>query len=122
MRALQFDEYGSPDVLRWADTPEPHAGSGQVRIAVKAASVNAIDWKVLTGAMAGGKPLEGTGRLGYDAAGVVDEVGDGVTGVSVGDEVFGTGPTRRPSTRCSAAGPASRRRSTGRWPRPPGLR
>ena len=92
MRALQFDEYGTPDVLRWADAPEPHAGPGQVRIAVKAASVNPIDWKVLTGAMAGGKPLDGTGYLGYDAAGVVDEIGDGVTGVSVGDEVFGNGP------------------------------
>src|SRR3954451_11410932 len=92
MRALQFDEYGTPDVLRWADAPEPQTGPGQVRISVRAASVNPIDSKVLTGAMAGGKPLAGTGYLGRDAAGVVDEVGDGVIGVSVGDEVFGTGP------------------------------
>jgi NADPH:quinone reductase-like Zn-dependent oxidoreductase len=91
MRALQFDEYGKSDVLRWADAPEPHAGPGEVRIAVKAASVNPVDWKVLGGAYSGGKPLDGTGYLGYDAAGVVDEVGEGVTGVSVGDEVFGRG-------------------------------
>jgi NADPH:quinone reductase-like Zn-dependent oxidoreductase len=91
MRALQFSEYGKPDVLRWADAPEPHAGAGQVRIAVRAASVNPIDWKTITGATAGGKPLAGTGYLGYDAAGVVDEVGEGVTGVSVGDDVFGNG-------------------------------
>ena len=91
MRALQFTEYGSPEVLSWGDGPEPHAGPGQIRIAVRAASVNPLDWKILTGALSGGQPLSGTGYLGYDAAGVVDEVGEGVTGVSVGDEVFGRG-------------------------------
>ena len=91
MRALQFSRYGSPDELRWADADEPHAGPGKVRVAVRAASVNPIDWKTLGGMMSGGKPLSGTGHLGNDAAGVVDEVGEGVTGVSVGDEVFGTG-------------------------------
>jgi NADPH:quinone reductase-like Zn-dependent oxidoreductase len=53
--------------------------------------VNPIDWKSFSGAMAGGQPMVGTGYLGYDAAGVVDEVGEGVTGVSVGDDVFGSG-------------------------------
>ena len=91
MRALQFTEYGSPDVLSWGDAPEPQPGPGEIRVAVRAASVNPIDWKILTGALAGGEPLSGTGYLGYDAAGVVDAVGDGVTGVSVGDEVFGRG-------------------------------
>lgn len=91
MRALQYDEYGTPEVLRWADAPEPHAGPGQVRIAVRAASVNPIDWKLLSGGMSGGKPLTATSYLGHDAAGVVDEVGEGVTGVSVGDDVFGQG-------------------------------
>src|SRR5690349_24081184 len=91
MRAVQYTTYGEPDVLQWTDAPEPHAGPGQIRIAVRAASVNPIDWKAFSGMMAGGKPMEGTGYLGYDAAGVVDEVGDGVTGVSVGDEVFGRG-------------------------------
>ena len=91
MQALQFHRYGDPDVLEWGDAPEPHAGTGQIRITVRAASVNPIDWKVFTGAASGGKPMTGTGYLGYDAAGVVDEVGEGVTGVSVGDEVFGNG-------------------------------
>jgi NADPH:quinone reductase-like Zn-dependent oxidoreductase len=53
--------------------------------------VNAIDWKVRSGLYAQGKPLEGTGYLGFDAAGVVDEVGEGVTDVAVGDDVFGQG-------------------------------
>ena len=91
MRAVQYTTYGEPDVLQWTDAPEPHAGPGQIRIAVRAASVNPIDWKAFSGMMAGGKPMEGTGYLGYDAAGVVDEVGEDVTGVSVGDEVFGRG-------------------------------
>jgi NADPH:quinone reductase-like Zn-dependent oxidoreductase len=58
---------------------------------VRAASVNPADWKLLAGAMSDGQPLAGTGYLGYDAAGVVDEVGEGVTGVSVGADVFGRG-------------------------------
>jgi NADPH:quinone reductase-like Zn-dependent oxidoreductase len=91
MRALQYTTYGGPEVLKWADAPEPHAGPGQIRIAVRAASVNPIDWKTFAGAMSGGKPMDDTGYLGYDAAGVVDEVGEGVTGVSVGDDVFGRG-------------------------------
>lgn len=91
MQALQFTEYGGPEVLRWAEAPEPHAGPGHIRIAVRAASVNPIDWKNFSGATSGGRPLEGTGYLGFDAAGVVDELGEGVSGVSVGDEVFGRG-------------------------------
>ena len=91
MRALQFRAYGGPEVLEWAEAPDPHAGPGQIRIAVRAASVNAIDRKVLTGMRSGGKPMVGPGYLGYDAAGVVDEVGEGVTGVAVGDDVFGNG-------------------------------
>ena len=91
MRALQFTAYGGPEVLTWADAPVPHAGPGQIRIAVRAASVNPIDWKRLTGAMSGGQPLTGPQHLGNDAAGAVDEVGEGVTGVSIGDDVFGCG-------------------------------
>jgi NADPH:quinone reductase-like Zn-dependent oxidoreductase len=91
MRALQFTAYGGPEVLEWAEAPEPHPGPGQIRIAVRAASVNPIDWKAFTGALSGGEPMAGTGYLGSDAAGVVDEVGEGVSGVAVGDEVFGRG-------------------------------
>jgi len=91
MRALQFAAYGGPEVLEWAEAADPHAGADAIRIVVRAASVNPIDWKVLSGAMSGGQPMVGTGYLGYDAAGVVDEVGEGVTGVSVGDDVFGRG-------------------------------
>jgi NADPH:quinone reductase-like Zn-dependent oxidoreductase len=91
MRALQFSEYGDPEVLTWGDAPLPHAEVGEIRINVRAASVNPLDWKILSGAMSGGQPLAGPGYLGFDAAGVVDEVGEVVSGVSVGDGVFGRG-------------------------------
>src|SRR5665811_1230633 len=54
MRALLFTAYGGPEVLEWADAPAPHPGPGRIRITVRAASVNPIDWKTFTGAMAGG--------------------------------------------------------------------
>ena len=91
MRALQFSAYGGPEVLQWGEAPDPHAGPGQIRITVRAASVNPIDWKLFTGVMSGGQPMVGTGYLGSDAAGVVDEVGEGVTGIALGDDVFGKG-------------------------------
>ncbi len=91
MRALQFTAYGGPEVLEWAEAPAPHPGLGQIRIAVRAASVNPIDWKKFAGLLSSGQPMAGTGYLGYDAAGVVDEVGEGVEGVSAGDEVLGRG-------------------------------
>jgi NADPH:quinone reductase-like Zn-dependent oxidoreductase len=89
--ALQFTEYGGPEVIRLGEAPEPHAGPGQIRILVRAASVNGADWKFRSGMYAQGKPLEGTGYPGFDAAGVVDEIGEGVISVAVGDDVFGLG-------------------------------
>src|SRR2546430_6181750 len=114
MRALQFTTYGGPEVLEWADTPEPHAGPGKIRIAVRAASVNPIDWKIFSGMMSGGQPLAGPGYLGYDAAGEVDEVGEGVTGVAVGDEVFGLG--RHAQAQEAALGPGAANPPATDWP------
>jgi len=85
MKAVQFSEYGDPDVLRVADVDEPHAGPGQIRIAVRAADINPIDWKKRSGMMS----LDLPHVPGYDAAGIVDEVGEGVEGVATGDAVFG---------------------------------
>jgi NADPH:quinone reductase-like Zn-dependent oxidoreductase len=88
MKAVQFSEYGDPDVLHVAEVDAPHAGAGQIRIAVRAAGVNPIDWKVRSGMMADG-PLAAPTTPGSDVAGVVDEVGEGVDDVAVGDDVFG---------------------------------
>jgi NADPH:quinone reductase-like Zn-dependent oxidoreductase len=88
MRAAVYTRTGEPgEVLSVAEVAEPHAGAGQVRIAVRAAGVNPVDWKLVAGLMGG--PPEGPKVPGIDAAGTVDEIGDGVTGVQVGDAVFG---------------------------------
>ena len=92
MRAIQFSEYGGPDVLILTTrAQEPTAGPGHVRIRVEAAAVNPFDFKQRAGMMADGKRLNGSVTPGLEAAGVVDQVGEGVTGVAVGDAVFGLG-------------------------------
>jgi NADPH:quinone reductase-like Zn-dependent oxidoreductase len=85
MKAARFSQFGGPEVLEIVDLPDPHPGPGQVRISVRAAGVNPSDWKKRKGLM--DKELPQT--LGYEAAGVVDELGDGVTDVAVSDRVFG---------------------------------
>ncbi|MEU1183298.1 NADP-dependent oxidoreductase [Streptomyces sp. NPDC005820] len=91
--AVQFSSYGGTGGLRVVPVPPPTPGPGQVRLAVRAAGVNPFDWKVLQGWMRDQIPLELPSGLGSDVAGVVDAVGEGVTGLSVGDEVFGSSST-----------------------------
>ncbi|MBO1765304.1 NADP-dependent oxidoreductase [Allobranchiibius sp. GilTou38] len=91
MKAVQFSEYGGPEVLSVTEVDDPHAGPGQIRIATRAAGVNAMDWKMREGYMKDLMPLQLPAGSGADAAGVVDEVGEGVEGVAVGDAVFGSG-------------------------------
>ncbi len=90
MFAVQFDRLGPPDVLTVGPFPEPHAGSGEVRIRVRAAGVSPVDIALRAGQSPSSAKLPLPHVPGVDAAGVVDEVGAGVTGVAVGDEVFGT--------------------------------
>ncbi|MFB7416531.1 NADP-dependent oxidoreductase [Streptomyces sp. NPDC056121] len=85
MKAVRFSRFGGPEVLELVDLPDPHPGPGEVRIAVRAAGVNASDWKKRKGLMDEELPQ----TLGYEAAGVVDELGEGVADVAVGDRVFG---------------------------------
>ncbi|CAL9387658.1 hypothetical protein SUDANB145_01202 [Streptomyces sp. enrichment culture] len=91
MRKVSFAEFGGPDVLRLIDAEEPHAGPGQVRVAVRAAGVNPVDWRIREGQVLGAHPTELPAGVGLDAAGVVDEVGAGVEDVEVGVRVFGEG-------------------------------
>ena len=85
VKAVRFSRFGGPEVLEIADLPDPHPGPGQVRIAVRAAGVNASDWKKRQGLMDQELPQ----TMGYEAAGIVDELGAEVADVAIGDRVFG---------------------------------
>jgi NADPH:quinone reductase-like Zn-dependent oxidoreductase len=85
MRAVQFSEFGGPEVLQIVEVPEPHPGPSEIRVVVSACGVNPVDWKIREGYMGGDLPRS----VGLEVAGVVDEVGDEVTDVTAGDEVFG---------------------------------
>ncbi|MEX3600276.1 zinc-binding alcohol dehydrogenase family protein [Kocuria carniphila] len=92
MRIIGFTEFGGPEVLDIHDVPEPHAGPGEVRIAVKAAAVNPTDTETRQG---NGAPaqLPAPHVPGMDAAGVIDEVGEPTAELdtspwSVGDHVM----------------------------------
>jgi len=93
VKAVVHDRYGSPDVLRVEDVPLPAPATGQVRIRIAATSVNLSDWEGLRGSPAyarlGGLRRPARPTLGSDIAGVVDEVGEGVTRFRPGDEVYG---------------------------------
>lgn len=91
MHAARYHRYGTPDVLVVEDAPEPHAEAGSIRIEVLAVSVNPIDFLLRAGHLKDALPLELPAIPGRDAVGVVDEVGDGVSGTRVGDLVFGLG-------------------------------
>jgi NADPH:quinone reductase-like Zn-dependent oxidoreductase len=88
VEAARFSRFGGPEVLEIVDLPDPHPGAGEIRIKVRAAGINASDWKKRQGLMDQDLPQ----TLGYEAAGVVDEIGDDVSGVAVGDRVFGASP------------------------------
>lgn len=88
MRAAQFSRFGGPEVLEIVDLPDPHPGPGEIRVKVRAAGISAGDWKKRQGLLDQELPQ----TLGYEAAGIVDEIGDGVPGVAIGDRVFGATP------------------------------
>ena len=88
MFAMILNETGGPEVMRFGaiDTPEP--GAGEVRIRVAYAGVNPADWKNREGYLAAFRPYTFPYIVGFDAAGVVEKLGPGVTDFAVGDRVF----------------------------------
>ncbi|WP_328322780.1 NADP-dependent oxidoreductase [Kribbella sp. NBC_00382] len=89
MFAVQFQRFGPPEVLTLGPAPEPHPGPHQVRIAVRTAAVSPVDLGLRAGSSPMSKNLDLPHIPGVDAAGVIDEIGAGVTDYAVGDEIFG---------------------------------
>ncbi|MET8976770.1 NADP-dependent oxidoreductase [Streptomyces sp. NPDC004539] len=94
-KAYVFTRYGGPETQAFVDVDRPSPGPGQLLIAVRAAGVNPVDWKLRSGYRRPGDTGERAfpAVLGSEAAGEVVEVGEGVTAFAVGDEVFGTALT-----------------------------
>lgn len=89
-RAVIYETFGGPEVLDLREVPEPHAGPGEVRVRVTAAGLNPMDWGIAARPEAAAQfGITVPSGFGYDFAGVVDEVGDGVTDFAVGDRVYG---------------------------------
>jgi NADPH:quinone reductase-like Zn-dependent oxidoreductase len=87
MRTVRFHEYGEPaDVLHLETAPVPDPGPARIRVAVHACGLAPADWALCRGLFPGQLPR----GIGCDVSGTVEAVGDGVTGVAVGDLVFGT--------------------------------
>lgn len=87
VRAMAYDRYGDDSVLRLVDLPDPKVGPGEVRIRVRRAGVNPVDWKVMSGGLDGLMDAVFPVVPGWDVAGVVDAVGIDTPEFSVGDEV-----------------------------------
>ncbi|MDL2229090.1 NADP-dependent oxidoreductase [Treponema sp. OttesenSCG-928-L16] len=86
IRVLRFHRYGEPlDVLGMEQTAPPVPGPGTIRVTVRACGLNPADWHLCRGFMAGDLPR----GIGLDVSGIVDAVGEGVTGAAVGDAVLG---------------------------------
>jgi len=89
-RAVTVGAFGGPEVLEVRQVTPPQAGPGQLRVRVAAAGLNPMDWLIVAdealGSAFGVQPPTG---FGYDFAGVVDQVGEDVSGFAVGDRVFG---------------------------------
>jgi NADPH:quinone reductase-like Zn-dependent oxidoreductase len=84
-----FEEFGGPEVLRLKEIEEPHAGPGEVRVKVRAAGVNPADVKIRRGWFEVVRATTFPAIPGLEVAGIVDELGEGVTDLAVGDEVVG---------------------------------
>lgn len=118
--AIVAAAYGGPEVLHPITLPEPQPEPGEVLIAVRAAGVNPMDWKLYGGAF-GSDPAALPMRLGFEVAGVVSAVGDGVTSWRAGDEVIARVEGGYADLVTADANAVVRRPPTLDWPQAAGL-
>jgi NADPH:quinone reductase-like Zn-dependent oxidoreductase len=94
-RAVQFESFGGPESLAIREVPVPEIGAGQIRVRVTAAGLNPMDWYMTSDAATAARfGLSLPCGFGTDYAGVVDQVGAGVSRFAVGDRVFGGAMSR----------------------------
>jgi NADPH:quinone reductase-like Zn-dependent oxidoreductase len=89
MKAIQIQQYGGEEQLQMVEVPKPKAGKGQVVVRIVATTFNPFDFKLASGSMRQIVPLQFPFIPGVDFSGVVDAVGEGVSELRAGDEVFG---------------------------------
>ena len=87
MRAMTYAQYGDDDVLEVTEQPQPKVGPGELLVKVRAASVNPVDWKLMSGGLDAMMDVRFPVVPGWDVAGVVEAVGIDTPEFSVGDEV-----------------------------------
>ncbi len=88
MKAIVLHEYGAPNKLKYEDVDDPAPGEGQVLVRLAATSVNPVDYKMRSGEIKAYMPVEFPGILGRDVAGVIRQLGPGVTGFAEGDRIL----------------------------------
>lgn len=88
MKAVRIHQFGGAEVLRYEDAPRPVAGPNEVLIRVHAAGVNPVDWKIREGRLQGRITHHLPLTLGWDVAGVIEQLGPGVTQFNIGDAVY----------------------------------
>ena len=104
MRALVYDRYGPPEVVRLTEAPTPEAQDGEILVRVRASGVNTGDWRLRAAAFPGVMAIPGRllfgifrpkdRRLGSEFAGVVEALGPGASRFAVGERVYGFSPNR----------------------------
>ncbi len=95
---MVINQYGDPDVFHAAEIANMPLGPTDVLVKNYATSVNPVDWKIRKGFLAERMPLDFPAILGWDSAGIVEEVGEGVKNFRPGDKVFSRPATERPGT------------------------
>lgn len=98
MKAVTIHNYGSADELIYEDAENPTFQPDDVLIKVYATSINPVDWKVRSGNYPGAEQRKFPVILGWDVSGIIEKLGDEVTGFAVGDEVYARPNTKRQGT------------------------